>query len=149
MVDDPTAALSTWSAQITLPAGEGSKTVTIIPSVGGTQGTVTALHLTLDTTAPTLSVTTPTAGSVVSETLTFTGTASDGLAGLRSVEVSMDGGTTWRRAVVDGGTWSLGWEVQLHQDYATYPAQVRAVDRAVTSRWSLTRWPRTTCRPPT
>ncbi len=104
--------------------------MTLTPSVGGAAGTLTTLHLTLDTTAPTVSVTAPTAGSVVSETLTFTGTASDGLAGLARVEVSMDGGTTWRRAVLDGGAWSLEWEVPLHQDYATYPAQVRAVDRA-------------------
>ena len=129
-LDDPTAAFSAWSAPIALPSGEGSKTVTVTPSVGGTQGTVTTLHLTLDTTAPTLSVATPAAGSVVSNTLTFAGTTSDAAAGLLRVEVSMDGGYTWRRAVLDNGAWSLGWDVPLHQDYATYPAQVRAVDRA-------------------
>ncbi|MCJ7738447.1 MAG: right-handed parallel beta-helix repeat-containing protein, partial [Anaerolineae bacterium] len=100
---DPTAALSAWSAPMTLPAVEDSNTVTVTPSVGGTQGTVTTLHVALDTTAPTLSITTPTAGSTVSNTLTFTGIASDAGAGLLGVEVSMDGGYTWRRAVVDNG----------------------------------------------
>lgn len=127
---DPGTAFSAWSAEITLPAGDGAKTVTVTPSIGGTAGTATILSLTLDTTAPSLEVTSPAAGTTVVRTVAFAGTASDAGSGLAQVEVSVDGGYTWRQAAISSGAWSLDWDLGLDQDHVSYPAQVRAVDLA-------------------
>ena len=129
-LDAPGAQFSAWSAEITLPAGDGAKAITVTPSLGGTAGTVTTHNLTLDAGAPTLSVTTPAAGSCVLETIAFAGAASDAGSGLARVEVSVDGGYTWRQATLSGGDWSLDWAMGLRQDYTSYPAQVRASDLA-------------------
>ena len=63
-----------------------------------------------DTTAPTSTITAPTAGATVEvgSTVTVSGTATDTGGRVGGVEVSVDGGTTWRRA--DGrSTWSYSW----------------------------------------
>jgi hypothetical protein len=83
-----------------------------------------------DTTPPTLAVSSPAPGSWVTHTVVWSGTAGDGESGLASVEVSMDGGTTWRPADVSGADWSLPWITPLGQEYVSYPARVRARDRA-------------------
>ncbi|MFN2165038.1 MAG: Ig-like domain-containing protein, partial [Anaerolineae bacterium] len=83
-----------------------------------------------DSTPPSLTVDIPTAGSCAIDTVTFAGTASDAGSGLASVEVSADGGITWMPATVSGANWSLDWEVPANTDYVSYPAQVRASDRA-------------------
>jgi len=129
-LESPEAAFGAWSAAITLPAGAGAKTVTITPTVGSTVGAVTTLSLTLDTTAPSLSITTPTTGSVVTQTVTFSGSASDAGSGLKQVAVSLDGGFTWRQANLSGGNWSLRCEFDASQDHVSYPARVRATDAA-------------------
>jgi hypothetical protein len=129
-LDAPAAQFSGWSADITLPAGEGAKTVTVSPSLNGIAGQATTVSLTLDTTAPTLEVTTPAAGTTVTETVSFAGTATDTGSGVAQVEVSVDGGYTWRPAALSGGSWSLSWDLGLYQDAVSYPAQVRAVDAA-------------------
>jgi hypothetical protein len=127
----PGARFSAWSADITLATGDGEKTVTVTPSLNGTAGQATTISLTLDTTSPTLEVTTPAAGTTVTRTVAFTGTAADAGSGLARVEVSVDGGYTWRRATLtSGGSWSLSWDLGLYQDAVSYPAQVRAVDAA-------------------
>ncbi|HEX9028210.1 MAG TPA: hypothetical protein VF823_03470, partial [Anaerolineales bacterium] len=124
----PGAAFSTWSAQVTLPTGDGSKTITVTPSLYGTPGTAATLNLLLDTTPPVLVVTSPAANSYVKQTAAFTGTASDTGSGLKRVEVSADGGYTWRQASVSSGNWSLTWDLGLNHDYISFPVQVRAVD---------------------
>jgi hypothetical protein len=129
-LESPGAAFSAWSAAITLPAVEGVKTVTITPTVGGTAGVVTTLSLTLDTTAPSLSVTTPVAGTVVTQTVTFAGSASDAGGGVAEVEVSLDGGFTWQQADLSSGNWSLSHTFDPLQDYVSYPARIRAIDAA-------------------
>ena len=64
-----------------------------------------------DLTAPTSTITTPTANSTVQpgSVVTITGTASDAVGGLvGGVEVSVDGGTTWRWA--NGrASWTYAW----------------------------------------
>jgi hypothetical protein len=83
-----------------------------------------------DSTPPSLTVDTPAAGSCAIDTVTFAGTATDAGSGLASVEVSVDGGITWMPAHVSGPNWNLDWEVPTNTDYVSYPAQVRASDRA-------------------
>lgn len=83
-----------------------------------------------DSTPPALTVDSPAPGSWVTATVTFAGTASDGGSGLASVEVSVDGGVTWTPANVSGSNWSLAWEVPQEQEFVSYPAQVRASDKA-------------------
>jgi len=129
-LETPGARFSAWSAAITLTAGDGSKTLTATPNLGGAAGSASATSLTLDTTAPTLAVTTPAASACVTQTVAFAGTASDAGSGLARVEVSVDGGYTWRRATLGGGNWSLNWDLGAQQDYVTYPARVRAIDAA-------------------
>jgi len=46
------------------------------------------------------------------------------------VEVSLDGGVTWRPATVTGSTWRLTWNPSLERDYIFYPGKVRARDKA-------------------
>ena len=126
----PGAAFSTWSAEINLPAGDGAKTIIITPSLGDTTGEATSVALTLDTTAPQLAVATPLSGTASVELLSFTGTASDTGGGLAWVEVSIDGGYTWQQAELSNGAWGLDVVLDERQDHTSYPAQVRAVDRA-------------------
>lgn len=126
----PGAIFSAWSADITLPQGEGTKTVTLTPILDGADGTITTLNLILDEIAPTLGVTAPATGAVVTQVASFAGTASDAGSGLKRVEVSVDGGYTWRTAAINGEAWSLDWDLGLGQDYVSYPARVRAVDAA-------------------
>jgi hypothetical protein len=129
-LDEPGAQFSAWSAAISLPAGEGTKTVTVTPSLGGTSGAPTTVNLVLDTTAPSLSIESPAAGASVVQTAIFSGTATDSGSALQRVEVSVDGGYTWRQAEISGSAWSLEWDLGPGQDYASYPARVRAVDTA-------------------
>ena len=83
-----------------------------------------------DTTAPSLTVASPTAGSMVQTPVLFQGTASDTGSGLASVQVSLDNGVTWLPAAVSGSSWNLSWNPPWQQDYVTHPALVRARDKA-------------------
>ncbi len=83
-----------------------------------------------DTTPPTITLSQPTADSWVTHTVTFSGTTSDLGSGIASVEVSLDGGSTWRPATVAGEEWSLIWHGPEGLPLVSYPAQVRATDRA-------------------
>jgi hypothetical protein len=83
-----------------------------------------------DTVSPTLTIHSPAEDSCVTDTVVFSGTASDGGSGLASVEVSVDGGLSWLPAAVDSGEWNLTWETPAGQDFVSYSAWVRASDRA-------------------
>jgi uncharacterized repeat protein (TIGR01451 family) len=83
-----------------------------------------------DTTPPTLNVASPVAGSWVTRTVEFSGTASDTGSGLASVEVSVDGGATFTPTVVSGGNWHLTWQAPDDQQYVSFPLVIRAIDRA-------------------
>jgi hypothetical protein len=63
-----------------------------------------------DSTAPSSTITSPTAGSTVGvgSSVTITGTAADVGGVVAGVEVSVDGGTTWR-AANGGAAWSYSW----------------------------------------
>jgi Domain of unknown function (DUF4082)/Bacterial Ig-like domain len=73
------------------------------------QGGLVPASASTDTVAPTSIITSPAAGTTVSlGTVTITGTASDAGGAVGSVEVSVDGGITWRRA--NGrANWTYSW----------------------------------------
>lgn len=79
---------------------------------------------------PELTVDTPTNNGWVTSTVQFAGTASDAISGIASVEVSVDGGVSWRAATVSSDNWSLVWQGPRGMPTLSFPAQVRATDRA-------------------
>ncbi|MCP4361103.1 MAG: tandem-95 repeat protein, partial [Chloroflexi bacterium] len=83
-----------------------------------------------DTTAPTLAVTSPLDGDFVQQTAVFSGTVSDSGSSVASVEVSVDGGVSWEAAAVNGSNWSLTISFPADSEFVSYPAQVRAADKA-------------------
>jgi len=89
-------------------------TVNILADLGAQPGTLqaglVAATATTDTTRPTSSITTPSAGANLPSgtPVTITGTASDSGGQVGGVEVSVDGGTSWHPAT--GTTsWSYTW----------------------------------------
>ena len=97
---------SMQQATINLFADMGMQPATLQP------GLVTATAST-DTTPPTSTITAPAASSTVppGNVVTITGTASDAGGGIvGGVEVSVDGGTSWRRAS-GRANWTYDWTV--------------------------------------
>ncbi|OAS26602.1 Mo-co oxidoreductase dimerization domain protein [Methylobacterium platani] len=82
-----------------------------------------------DRTAPTSTITTPSAGTTVAafKTVTITGTASDVGGVVAGVEVSTDNGVTWRAATGDEN-WSYTFAPQVG---GTYVIRSRATDDSV------------------
>ncbi len=89
-------------------------TVNLLADMGVQPATIqeglVAATASADTTPPASTVTAPApnASFVSGEQATITGTASDAGGAVAGVEVSVDGGTTWRRAS-GTGTWSYSW----------------------------------------
>ncbi|MBN2053442.1 hypothetical protein JW905_00885, partial [bacterium] len=103
----------TWTYSWTLPA-EGtfllkSKAVDIATNEE-TPGP--AITVQVDNVAPQSSVTSPEPGERVGLTVAVAGIASDNLAGVTLVEVSVDDGVTWTAAVSedDWATWTYGFQ---------------------------------------
>ncbi|MCP4167500.1 MAG: hypothetical protein GY759_16645 [Chloroflexi bacterium] len=127
---DASAQSTSWRKTITL-GQEGTHALTLKAS--RTQGSllsqVVTSTLLLDTLPPDITITTP--SGVVTDTITFTGTASDDGSGLTTVEVSLDGGRTWQAATLNSNdTWQLDWQATQADDYVTYPLLARATDQA-------------------
>lgn len=80
-----------------------------------------------DFTAPTSTVSTPSVGLSVTEAqrVLLTGTAADVGGRVAAVEVSTDGGQSWRMATLNGNSWSYTWVAPLA---GTYTVMSRAVD---------------------
>jgi len=97
------------------------------------QGDLVPAQATTDTVGPNITISTPTAGGTgaVNSALSIAGTATDvGGGEIGAVQVSVDGGTTWRsanvtRTGVGTATWSFSW-TPTAQGSATIVA--RAVD---------------------
>lgn len=96
---------SMQQATVNLFADMGVQPTTLSPDL-------TAATTSTDTTAPVAVITSPTAGLSIagSSTFTITGTATDSGGSVGSVEVSTDGGATWRRAT-GRSTWTYAWPV--------------------------------------
>ena len=89
------------------------------------QGLVAASAST-DTTPPTSTIASPTAGSTlaVGTPVTISGSASDGGGVVGGVEISVDGGTSWHPAV-GRSSWSYSW---TPPSSGTFTIRTRAVD---------------------
>jgi len=75
-----------WTATITLTGGDGAKTITATATDTTNKTNSASVQITLDTTAPTLTIATPASGAIVaSPSLTINGTVSDALTGIASV----------------------------------------------------------------
>jgi endo-1,4-beta-mannosidase len=79
---------------------------------------------TLDTTAPTVSISSPSSGGSVSGTVSISGTATDNL-GLSKVEVALNGGI-WR-AATGTSSWSYSWDTTVWIN-GSHTITARAVD---------------------
>ncbi len=107
-------------------------TVNLLADMGAQPATLqvglVAATASTDTTPPISTITAPTAGSTVQpeSPVTITGTASDAGGGVvGGVEISVDGGTSWRRA--NGrASWSYAWTTP--STAGTVTVKSRAVD---------------------
>ena len=75
---------------------------------GSLQSNLAVAAASTDTTAPATTITSPTGGTSVSGNVSITGTASDVGGLVAHVEVSVDGGATWRSAT-GTTTWTYSW----------------------------------------
>jgi hypothetical protein len=94
---------------------------------GSLQAGLAAATASTDATAPTSAITSPAAGAnlPVNVAVNITGTATDAGGGVvGGVEVSVDGGTTWRRAT-GRGSWSYSW---TPTSAGTFTIRSRAAD---------------------
>jgi hypothetical protein len=108
-------------ATVNLFADMGVQPFALLPSLGLSVATKST-----DTTAPTTSVSSPSAGATLQDgaNTTITGTASDSAGQVAGIEVSTDGGTSWHPAT--GTTsWSYAWNVH---GSPTATIKVRATD---------------------
>ena len=89
-------------------------TVNLFADMGAQPATIasglTAATASTDTTAPTATITSPTAGAVIApgSAVTITGTATDTGGRVGGVEVSTDNGATWHPAT-GRATWTYAW----------------------------------------
>jgi hypothetical protein len=122
-----------FRAYVTLPNGSYSVIAVAEDKAGNvSQSSPTTVDITgqsVDANDPLLGVSSPTSGSMVTGTVNFAGTASDGDSGLASIEVSIDSGISWTPAYIVGGSWSL--EMVLPEgENLKHPTRVRALDEA-------------------
>jgi len=123
-------------AWVTLSNGIHTNVVAVAEDEAGNVGESTPVSFTIsgqtaaDSTPPNLTVTQPSSGDWVTQTVTFAGTASDSGSGLASVEVSVDGGVTWMPATYTDPDWELVWQTPTKQEYVSFPVRIRASDKA-------------------
>ena len=91
------------------------------------QSGLTAATASTDSTAPTVTITSPANGATVpGGNITVTGTASDTGGVVAAVKVSTDGGTTWNTA-----TGTSNWTYTFNAVNSSVTVQVRAIDDSV------------------
>jgi hypothetical protein len=126
----------TFRAYVDVPVSSYSNVTAAAEDKAGNTGTDSNMGFTVtgttpeDTTPPTMTVALPLPGSFVTHTVTFSGTASDADSGVASVELSLDGGSTWEPTTISGGIWSLIFDGPEEMPMISYPAVVRVTDRA-------------------
>ena len=125
-----------WGGGTTVSTEMQQATVNLFADMGVQPGTIqaglTSASQSADFTAPTATITSPANGSSFSSgaTITFSGNASDGGGGvIGSVEVSVDGGSTWTAATINAiastTSWSYTWTAGPN---GTYNIRARGVD---------------------
>ena len=111
-------------------------TVNLFADMGVQPGTLqaglTAASQSSDVTAPTATITSPSNGATFSSgaTITFSGNANDGGGGVvASVEISVDGGSTWTPATATSIASSTSWTyVWSGESDGTYNVRSRGID---------------------
>jgi alpha-tubulin suppressor-like RCC1 family protein len=116
-----------WSYTWT-PTADGSVLIKTraLDTAGKMEGPVYGTAVFVDRTAPACTITSPTAGALLTgSAVTVSGTATDGAGrGVTSVEISADGGNNWSTAT--GTTsWSYSWSLPTD---GTYTLLCRATD---------------------
>lgn len=111
---------SSWSYVWALPSTDGSYGIMsrATDNAGNVESPKPAVTLRIDGTAPVSSITSPAAGTNLKANVTVSvaGTASDNGTGVKQVELSFDGGTTWVKA--SGTTsWSYAWTPTAQGSY--------------------------------
>ena len=122
---DPAAQISGWLADVPLIVGSNTIAARALNSAGA--GVTATLIVQRDVTAPTLVAP---GNGYFTRTATLAGTATDAQSGVEAVEVSVDGGYHWMPATVSGANWSVTWTAAPGNQNTSYPASVRAKDRA-------------------
>ncbi|MDF0604699.1 Ig-like domain-containing protein [Neisseriaceae bacterium TC5R-5] len=134
---------NSWFYQISSPLSEGSYSYrAVITDLAGNQGTRSGNFVfSVDTTVPasseTVSLSSITTDSGLSpsdfitsdNSLLFSGQLGAPLALGERVEISLDGGTTWRNSIVSGQNWSYNNQGQTLAD-GNYDVQLRVIDAA-------------------
>ncbi|WP_147468489.1 Ig-like domain-containing protein [Corallococcus interemptor] len=122
----PVDASGNWSQALPGPLADGTYTVTAVATdSAGNESTPDSSTFTVDTTAPTVAITTPASGSTVGANVTVTGTAAGGAT---SVTVTFQG-TNYGPIPVDAsGNWSQALPGPLAN--GTYTVTAVAVDAA-------------------
>lgn len=83
----------------------------------------------IDSKAPISRFTSHTENEVVAGIIYLQGVSSDRLSGLNAVEVSTDGGSTWKGVSLSGDAWNYEWDTTTLQNGA-YTIKIRGVDTA-------------------
>ena len=117
---------TSWSFVWPLPAdGPYTLTVKATDNAGNVETPGAGVPVIVDNTPPVTVITSPIDGVALTTTgLTITGTASDNLTGVKNVEVSTDGGSTWNLAT---GTTTWSYSCTLPAD-GSYKIKARATD---------------------
>lgn len=143
----PDGSPRVFRAWITPTVGTHSNVVAYAADQAGNSASDNSVSFTItgpgpiDIAAPSLTILNPIYGGWVTHTVTFSGTVSDGESGVASVEVSVDGGVTFRPATISGTVWSVDWTGTPNQAFVSFPMVVRAEDRAgntTTTPWLFT-----------
>lgn len=85
--------------------------------------------LSIDTLAPSSNFVSHMPDQVVSSTIQLGGGSSDLTSGLRSVEISLDAGSSWSAATLSGEAWAYAWDTTTLNN-GIYTVQLRSVDNA-------------------
>lgn len=127
----PATGTTSWSYSWS-PASDGTYTVTskATDASGSVEVPGPGVSVTVDRGKPSSSITAPAASSSISRSSSncyIVGTATDPVSGVKKVEVSTDGGTTWS-AATGTSSWSYVWT--LPSTDGSYSIMSRATDNA-------------------
>jgi hypothetical protein len=131
-LEDPTASVTAWTAQVSLPSeGEYQIDVTASSGSGGQSANPDRVNIKYTTRLPRLAVDSPANNVVVNQVVPISGTVSTEANGLDALEISLDGGFSWSAyPVAADGSWRTDWTVPADRDYEGFPITIRARDLA-------------------
>ncbi|MBN2116308.1 MAG: hypothetical protein JW730_07050 [Anaerolineales bacterium] len=116
-----------WTPSQTISDGLHNLDGRASDNAGNTQAIFDILRI--DTMAPSSDFASDLKSQVVSGAIQLDGGSSDLTSGLRSIEVSLDGGITWETATLSGNTWTYDWDTTILHN-GVYTPQIRGIDNA-------------------